>query len=72
MDENKKIAQDILNILSKAEDAQMYGSVEIYLEAGTVTQITQRIIKKISKKTKNTTTSKKREETSSAPAVKYS
>jgi len=38
---------DLLNILSKAMDAKVYGSIEIYLEDGQITQISQRVIKKI-------------------------
>lgn len=40
---------DLLNILSKAMDAKVYGSIEIYLEEGQITQISQRVIKKIKK-----------------------
>lgn len=47
MDPKQNPATDLLNILSKAMDANMYGSVEVYLEDGQITQITQRIIKKI-------------------------
>lgn len=41
---------DLLNILSKAMDSKVYGSIEIYLEEGQITQISQRVIKKIKKK----------------------
>lgn len=47
MDPKQNPTTDLLNILSKAMDANMYGSVEVYLEDGQITQITQRIIKKI-------------------------
>lgn len=47
--DSKNPTTDLLNILSKAMDANMYGSVEVYLEDGQITQITQRIIKKIKK-----------------------
>lgn len=47
MDSKQNPTTDLLNILSKAMDANMYGSVEVYLEDGQITQITQRIIKKI-------------------------
>lgn len=40
---------DLLNILSKAMDSKVYGSIEIYLEGGQITQISQRVIKKIKK-----------------------
>lgn len=49
MDSDKSPTTDLLNILSKAMDANMYGSIEVYLEEGQITQITQRIIKKIRK-----------------------
>lgn len=49
MDSEKSPTTDLLNILSKAMDANMYGSIEVYLEKGQITQITQRIIKKIKK-----------------------
>lgn len=45
----KDLSQDIANILNKAADNKMYGSVEIYFEDGTITQITQRIINKVSR-----------------------
>lgn len=41
---------DLLNILSKAMDSKVYGSIEIYLEEGQITQISQRVIKKIKKR----------------------
>lgn len=44
---------DLLNILSKAMDSKVYGSIEIYLEEGQITQISQRVIKKIKKKSSN-------------------
>ena len=47
MDSKQNPTTDLLNILGKAMDANMYGSVEVYLENGQITQITQRIIKKI-------------------------
>lgn len=49
MDPKQNPTTDLLNILSKAMDSNMYGSVEVYLEDGQITQITQRIIKKIKK-----------------------
>lgn len=52
MDPKQNPTTDLLNILSKAMDTNMYGSIEVYLEEGQITQITQRIIKKI-KKVKN-------------------
>lgn len=54
----KVLSKDLVNILSSASDNKIYGSVEIYFEAGNVTQITQRIINKVSsvKKTHNQNT----------------
>lgn len=63
MDSNKNPTADLLNILDKAMDANMYGSVEVYLEDGQITQITQRIIKKI----KRTKSIQKPKDTSSLP-----
>lgn len=65
--DSKNPTTDLLNILSKAMDANMYGSVEVYLEDGQITQITQRIIKKIKRakpliKTKKTSRSDDRKE----------
>lgn len=47
MDPKNSPTNDLLNIISKAMDAKVYGSVEVYLEDGQITQISQRIIKKI-------------------------
>lgn len=47
MDPKNNPTTDLINILSKAMDAKVYGSVEVYLEDGQITQISQRIIKKI-------------------------
>ena len=44
----KEFSDDLANILNKAVKDKIYGSVEIYFEAGTITQITQRTIKKVS------------------------
>lgn len=48
--ENNNPTTDLLNILSKAMDAKVYGSIEVYLEEGQITQISQRVIKKIKRK----------------------
>jgi hypothetical protein len=45
---NTTFSTDLANILVKAMDTKIYGSVEVYFEAGKITQITQRIINKIS------------------------
>lgn len=47
-----KFSRDLIKILIKSMESQIYGSVEIYFEAGQVTQITQRIINKVEKKNK--------------------
>lgn len=50
MDDNKNIKTELANILTKIMKDKIYGSVEIYFEAGHMTQITQRIINKINHK----------------------
>jgi hypothetical protein len=47
MDPDNNPTTDLLNMLSKAMDGKVYGSIEVYLEEGQITQISQRIIKKI-------------------------
>lgn len=47
MDSKNSPTTELLNILSKAMNAKEYGSIEIYLEEGQITQISQRVIKKI-------------------------
>ncbi len=44
----KVLSKELVNILSSAAKNKIYGSVEVYFEAGNVTQITQRIINKVS------------------------
>lgn len=41
--------KDLTKILSDASEKKIYGSVEIFYENGVITQITQRIIKKVPK-----------------------
>lgn len=48
-----KFSADLVKILIKAIESKIYGSVEVYFEAGKITQITQRIINKVSSKPKN-------------------
>lgn len=43
----KTLYGDIIKILAKVVENNIYGSVEIFFEKGKVTQITQRIIKKV-------------------------
>jgi len=50
MDNTKKLSEDLITIIKTAVDNKIYGSVEIYFEDGKITQVTQRIIKKISHK----------------------
>ena len=52
--DNKNLAKDLIELLSKAMDNKIYGSIEVYLEEGTITQISQRIIQKVSKPKKLT------------------
>ena len=55
MDNNgrEKFSKNLLRILDKAVDKKIYGSVEIYFEAGKITQVTQRIINKVTHIQKN-------------------
>lgn len=46
---NNSLPKNFFNILSKAVEGKIYGSIEIYFEDGRVTQITQRIINKVHK-----------------------
>ncbi|MBI2020745.1 hypothetical protein HYS94_05050 [Candidatus Daviesbacteria bacterium] len=43
----KTLYRDLIKILTHVVDNNIYGSVEIFFEKGRVTQITQRIIKKV-------------------------
>ncbi len=38
---------DLLKIITKSVENKIYGSVEIYFEEGKITQVTQRIINKM-------------------------
>lgn len=48
MDNIDNVKKELAKILSQIVKNQIYGSVEIYFEGGHITQITQRIINKIS------------------------
>lgn len=48
--DNSNPTTDLLNMLSKAMDSKVYGSIEVYLEEGQITQISQRVIKKIKRR----------------------
>jgi len=48
-----KFSSDLVKILIKAIESKIYGSVEVYFEAGKITQITQRIINKVPSKPKD-------------------
>lgn len=50
MDNYSLVSKQILKIVTQAVTKKIYGSIEIYFEAGKVTQVTQRIINKIQKK----------------------
>ncbi len=52
MDSKQNPTTELLNILSRAMDSNTYGSIEIFLEDGEITQITERRIKKL-KRTKS-------------------
>lgn len=43
----KAVSLELLTIIGKAVKDKIYGSVEVYFEAGNITQITQRIINKV-------------------------
>ena len=47
-----KFSKQFLKIISKSVERRIYGSVEIYFEDGQITQITQRIINKVGRRTK--------------------
>jgi hypothetical protein len=50
MVKKNELPKTFYEIISKAITKKSYGSIEIYLEAGKVTQITERVINKISVK----------------------
>ncbi len=60
---DNKFSKELLEILLKAVDRKIYGSVEIYFEDGKVTQITQRIISKVARKEKTNNLKSVKEET---------
>lgn len=47
---SKNFAKELLKTIDSIIKNKIYGSIEIYFEAGQVTQITQRIINKIQKR----------------------
>lgn len=53
----KPASQHLTSILNKVAEDKIYGSVEVYFEAGQITQITQRIISKVTEKTDRPKTS---------------
>lgn len=64
----EEFSEELVNTLNKAIQNKIYGSVEIYFEAGSITQITQRIIKKVETKRVSIAT-KPVEKTSELPAT---
>ncbi len=58
--DRKTNQKHLLRILTDAVKNKIYGSVEIYFEEGRMTQITQRVINKISAKPKEKKLSKDR------------
>ena len=53
MDNVSEFTRQFMKIVSQAFAKKMYGSIEVYFEAGRVTQVTQRIINKIHRKDQN-------------------
>ena len=51
MASSKLISDDVLAVLDKAVEKGIYGSIEFYFEKGKITQITERVIKKIRNET---------------------
>ena len=47
MKKQEVLSKELIQILTKASEGKIYGSVEIYFEQGQMTQITQRIISKV-------------------------
>lgn len=47
MDNSSELSKQILKIVTQAVAKKIYGSIEVYFEAGRVTQVTQRIINKV-------------------------
>ena len=47
MEDNKNFLKNLLSLFRKAVENKTYGSVEIFFEAGKITQITERVINKI-------------------------
>lgn len=52
MNGQKQISEKVIKLLEKIRLNKIYGSVEIYFEGGEITQVTQRIINKITKASK--------------------
>jgi hypothetical protein len=48
-DSTKGVLDELVSILEKIRDNKVYGSVELFFEEGEITQITQRIIRKVKK-----------------------
>ncbi|KKQ10262.1 hypothetical protein A2858_04205 [Candidatus Daviesbacteria bacterium RIFCSPHIGHO2_01_FULL_36_37] len=47
MNSQKNVSNKLLKLLDRLMQKKTYGSIEIYFEAGEITQVTQRIINKI-------------------------
>ena len=47
MDGKKQFPKELLKIIAKAVETQIYGSIEFHFQEGKVTQVTQRIINKV-------------------------
>lgn len=48
-DPDKGVLDELVSLLQKIRDNKIYGSVELFFEEGEITQITQRIIRKVKK-----------------------
>lgn len=48
MNSQKSVPEDLITIITKVMDNKIYGSVEIFFQAGKITQITERTINKLS------------------------
>ncbi len=51
MIQQEELVKDLLRLLERAFDQKIYGSVEVFLEEGQITQVTQRIINKVKRPT---------------------
>lgn len=50
MEDSRNFLKNLISLFKKAIENKTYGSIEIFFEAGKITQITERIINKIQNK----------------------